>query len=1032
MRYVLVLCCWLWVNQLRAQPADSSTALAGSAQIEESITFEHYGQENGLSQGTINAIAHYDGFMWFATQDGLNRFDGYGFKVYRTGTAQALNSNLVQALLADSRQQLWIGTGAGLNLYDRKSGRIRGFAETFGIRHALDTLPVQQLIEDRRGRIWIQTVAQGLYCFDPALKKIRAYFPNDNTIQHICCAPDGQLWVSTFNELYRYDPQRAMFVPLHARKRLTTASLFQDILFDRSGNLWVGTADDGAFRLETPTRESGDITHFSEGTTTVHLSSNDVQAFLCDKSGNVWIGTRTGGISIYHPDKKIFTYIRHTPGMPRSLRENYVWMLYQDQQAIIWVGSSSQGIDKYDPHRLRLGLIQQQTDNPAHSLPDNMIFRLFGLDNQLYIGTETGGFARYSIATKTITSFPGTFARSASALHNEVRVITADSDKNLWFANWRELTQYDPRQNTVRVYPMPGPRRQQYAYAAHILPDSSGHSAEVWVAGNGGLTRFDLTTKQWKNWQDIPALHAISDYNIGLVYQHTPSVIWFGTLGKGLIGYDHLTEQTVVFGPGNGLACLNIRSLLQDGSTLWIGTDCGLFILDLTRNRITHQFTSQQGQMAFRLPNDVIYGILKDNEGYFWLSSNQGLTRFSLAKGVLKNYDVSDGLQSNEFNTNVCYKHTDGTLFFGGVNGVTYLKPEQLRPNPFVPPIRITALTVLDSAYNPNQTQLTLNPDQNFIDFEFVSLNFSNAQKNRYQYRLEGIDPDWVQAGYRRTANYTNLPPGKYVFRVKGSNDDGVWNEQGAAVTIVITPPFWATLWFRLGLIALLIGGLYGVYRYRIADLKNRQAHDLHVAIQTQELERRRFAKELHDGVGANLAVLKMYLSSLGLPAVSVADLKTRSLAVLKSSIDDIRSIIHDMHPRSLAELGLVQTVAEQADLLNESKRLNVLFDARNIPQPLPENIEINMFRVVQELLQNTVKHAGAMHVWLELSYESGMLSLSYRDDGCGFKTTPASQSAGNGLSNINQRVVLMKGKHQLTSAPGEGTSVLISVPLSA
>ncbi len=293
----------------------------------------------------------------------------------------------------------------------------------------------------------------------------------------------------------------------------------------------------------------------------------------------------------------------------------------------------------------------------------------------------------------------------------------------------------------------------------------------------------------------------------------------------------------------------------------------------------------------------MIYGILKDNEGYLWLSSNQGLTRFSPTKGILKNYDVSDGLQSNEFNTNVCYKHTDGTLFFGGVNGINYFKPEQFQLNTFVPPVRMTALMVLDSAYNPKQTQLTLSPDQNFIEFGFAALNFSNSQKNRYQYKLEGIDPEWVQAGYRRTANYTKLPPGEYIFRVKGSNDDGVWNEQGASISVVIKPPFWATAWFRLALITLLVSGLYGIYRYRIADLKNRQAHDLSVAIQTQELERRRFSKELHDGVGANLAVLKMYLSSMGSPTVSANELKSRSLAVLQSSIQDIRSIIHDMHP---------------------------------------------------------------------------------------------------------------------------------------
>ena len=288
-------------------------------------------------------------------------------------------------------------------------------------------------------------------------------------------------------------------------------------------------------------------------------------------------------------------------------------------------------------------------------------------------------------------------------------------------------------------------------------------------------------------------------------------------------------------------------------------------------------------------------------------------------------------------------------------------------------------------------------------------------------------------AGYRRVtderANYTKLPPGDYVFRVKGSNDDGIWNEQGASIAIVITPPFWATWWFRLMLLAGLVAGLYGGYRYRIMQLKNQQASELAVSVRTQELERQRFSKELHDGVGANLAALKMYLSMLGSPTVSVDELKTRSMAILKSSMDDIRSIIHDMHPRSLSEEGLVQTIADMVAIMNESHHLTVLFEPQNVPQKLPEVLEINLFRVVQELLQNAVKHADASSVRLQFRYENDVLRLSYRDDGRGFTPPPAGQSSGNGLVNIGQRVALMKGTYTLQSAKNQGTTIEISVP---
>ncbi|MCY7358397.1 MAG: hypothetical protein LH609_13245, partial [Rudanella sp.] len=820
----------------------------------ETFQVEHYGQTEGLSQGTINDMVSYDGFVWFATQDGLNRFDGVDFSVFRKGGAYSLNDNMVETLLADSRGRFWVGTGSGINLYDRTSGQMRGFQDAFGLKHPVCQAAIHQIFEDKQGRIWIMTTARGLFCFDPRTRDIRAFFTNDATLQSGCVASDGRVWVASLNDVFLFDPAVGQFSPLRVRKRLGSQSLIRTILFDNQENLWIGTSDDGAFRIK-----QNEFTHYQQGNTTRHLSSNDVATMLCDRNGRVWLGTRTGGVSLFHPETGQFSYIRHSRSNPRSLAEDFVWKLYQDRQGIVWIGISSQGIDKYDTHRFPFGQIGHVADDPRHSLPDNMIFRLLGQGNNLYIGTETGGSARYSLSSRHISTFPPIRVSEGSALRNETRVIVADSDQKLWFANWRELAQYDPVRQTVRVYPVVGPRQQMYAFGAQVLNDSAGRSAEIWVGGHGGLTRFDVRTKQWKNWQDIPAIKAIATYTIRLIYQHSPDFIWLGTLRNSLIGYNRTTQKTIVFGPKNGLTCPNIRSLLQVGQTLWVGTDCGLYRLDLTTMRVVGQYTTANG-----LPNDVIYGILDDPAGELWVSSNRGLTHFSPKRGVLKNYDVTDGLQSNEFNTNVCYKHADGTLFFGGVNGITYFRPDGFRPNTFVPPVRITGVSVLDSAINPHQQHLLLGPDQNFIAFSFAALNFSNARKNRYQYQLAGIDPHWVRAGNRRTANYTNLPPGDYVFRVKGSNDDGLWNEQATSMRITINPPFWGTWWFRLGLIGLLLGGVYGLYRFRVEQLNNRQAHDMAVTIRTQELERERFAKELHDGVGANLSVLHLYLSSLG------------------------------------------------------------------------------------------------------------------------------------------------------------------------
>lgn len=650
-------------------------------------------------------------------------------------------------------------------------------------------------------------------------------------------------------------------------------------------------------------------------------------------------------------------------------------------------------------------------------------------------------FVSHPAATRRTTPLATLMPRQADRLGSEVRVVVADSEKNCWLANWRGLCRYDPRRQTFRWYDF-DVRKSIYQYGALAVNDAGGRTTEIWTMGQGGMARFDTRSGRWKTWDDMPAIRAVADYTVRIVYADSRKNCWLGTLEHGLLRYEPATKTIRTFDARNGLTCSTIRSLLEEDSTLWVGTDCGLYAIDLPTLTVRQHFTQQPqkplgaSSAAFQLPNNVIYGILKDDAGYLWLSSNQGLTRFSARRGVYKNYDLTDGLPSNEFNTNVCYKHTDGTLFFGGLNGITYFKTDQFRKNTFVPPVRITQVTVLDSVYPPNQAALVLPYDQNFVTFAFTALNYSNTAKNEYQYQLSGIDKTWVHAQHQRTARYTNLPPGNYVFRVKGSNDDGVWNERGASVRLTIEPPFWGTLWFRAALIALFMGGIAGVYSYRIYELKNRQAHELAVSIRTQELERHRFSKELHDGVGANLSVLNMYLASIGDPKVPAEALKARSIALLKTSVASIRQLIHDMHPRSLSETGLVQTLTEMVALINEGGQLAVVLETEHVPLHLSEVEEINLFRVMQELVQNAIKHAEASTVWLTLRYDAGVLTVSYKDDGRGFDTTRAEltryNGSGNGLANIQQRVALLNGDFSLKSAQKQGTTVEISVPVVA
>lgn len=983
--------------------------------------FERYNQESGLSQGTGYAIASYDDFRWFGTQDGLNRFDGYGFKVFRAGGAHALNTSFVQALLADSQGRFWVGTGGGVNLYNKKQETFARFSDIFGLKHLIDSVSIKKIFEDQQHNIWVMAEEKGLFCFNPNTRQIAAYLRTDKSLYDFCFAPDGTLWVSSYNEIYFFDASKKQFVTIDIHRKTTPTTLFNGLATDQQGNLWIGTYEDGVYVVA----KNGHAikAHHKAGNAPQNLSSNEITCLMRDKRGRIWIGTRMGGISIYNPDNQSFSHIKHNKNDNRTLSENNVWQLYEDQQGIVWVGLSGQGINKYDPLKFQFELIQKEDNRPNNTLPDNMIFRLFGQKDDLYIGTESGGIARYSVKNRQFLPFLSRLKDPHNSLTKEIRNILTDHENNLWIANWKGLCKIDVTRGSVEAYPLLEQRKIKYLFDAKLI-ENGLQKEEIWVGGEEILKRFDLRSKTWKNWQDLPALAAIASYTIRHIYQDTYANIWLGTLEHGLFHYNVKTGKITNFDAKRGLTCTNIRSFCENNRTLWVGTDCGLFEIDMPLLTTRRHYTTANG-----LPNNVIYSILDDGN-HLWLSSNSGLTRFSRGGGVVKNYDQNDGLQSNEFNTSVCYKHPDSTLFFGGVNGINRFKVSDLVSNKFVPPVKITKIMVVDSVYAPNLSVVVLKHDQNFIAFEFTALNFSNTAKNQYQYQLEGIDKRWINSAHGRTVNYAQLPPGTYIFRVKGSNNDGRWNEAGASVEVVVLPPFWATWWFRLLLIAVLLSGVYGVYRYRISQLQKQQQQEINVSVKTQELERQRLAKELHDGLGANLALLKMYLASIGNPKIPADELKIRSINLITDSLQDFRRLIHDMHPRNLAYYGLVHTITEMVELINQSGQINVVFEAKDIPQNLTESIEINLFRIVQELLQNAIKHAQSASISLSLVFENEHIQLKYRDEGRGFDALLVPPTQGNGLANIQSRVTLLKGTFNVASTPGHGTSVRIKVPV--
>lgn len=383
---VLLSDCWVGWRQLAA-----ATPALRTEKGAEPFYFEHYDQREGISQGTGYAIAAYDGFMWFATQDGLNRFDGYGFRVFRSGGPTDLHNSYTQALLADSKGKLWVGTSAGLNRFNQETETFQTLRQIMGRNHPLDSVGIEHLLEDRRGYLWVMTEERGLFRIDPTRQTVRSYLTTNTTLNSFCLAPNGDLWLLDYNEVYRYDAVRDQFQPIQVRKWLTSKSMLGHIVFDASGKLWIGTREDGVFVLESPAHPER-VTQYRAGMSPGNLSSNEITRLMRDHRGRIWVGTRTGGVSLFDPIGGRFTQLRNTRHDPRSLAEDNVWSFCEDARGLVWIGFSSHGVDKYDPNRFPFQRIQRDPDNPTRSLSSNMIFTLFGYQDELFIGTETGGW----------------------------------------------------------------------------------------------------------------------------------------------------------------------------------------------------------------------------------------------------------------------------------------------------------------------------------------------------------------------------------------------------------------------------------------------------------------------------------------------------------------------------------------------------------------------------------------------------------------------------------------------------------------
>jgi PAS domain S-box-containing protein len=838
---------------------------AGINAQNNSIRFSHISLESGLSQATIfQIIQDKQGFLWIATADGLNRYDGYQFKVYNVekGNPRSLSNGYVLALYEDQQGYIWAGTrGGGLNRFDPAKDEFLRYQHDPQNSNSLINDTILCLSQDLSGNLWVGT-EEGLDMLDVKSGVFTHYThdpQNSNSLSHnrvltLYESPSqpGILWVGTqgggLNRLdmakiqfthYQHDPD----IPDSLSDNKVT-TLYEPP--SKPGMLWIGTDGGGLNIISLPETEKEDVsfTHYKHNPENPKsLSHNFVTIIYQDRKGKFWICTGGGGLNRLIPGDKpqeapIFIHYKKDYNNPSTIGANFINAICEDRSGIIWFGCYSEGISKMDPQQPHFIHYKNNPLDP-NSLGVNSV-RCIMEDKAgiLWVGTFGGGLNKFNQKTGRFSHYKNNLNNSKSISHNRVFSLYEDRSGDFWIGtDSGGLNKLDRvKEKFIRYQTSIDSSSENRVNT--LLEDAKG---VFWVGTrHEGLYIFDREKGKFiKQFQHDPANpSSLSNNDVYLIQEDREGEIWICTFGGGLNKFDREKETFLHFTykPNDPHSISDNKLLCMiEGSQgiFWIGTyGGGLNRFDKKNNRFTH-FSTSDG-----LPSDAVYGILEDDQGNLWLSTNKGICKFTPESKKCKNYDFRDGLQSNEFNGNAFFKNSQGKMFFGGINGFNEFNPNDIVENPFVPPIVITDFqlfnrkvpigkmkngrTILTKSIS-NTSEIELSHRDRVFSFEFVALNYTSTDKNQYKYIMEGLEDEWNLVGNRRFATYTTIPSGEYIFRVKGSNNDGVWNEEGVSLKITMNPPFWQTWWFYTICIAFVSVLIIFIYKMRVRSLEIRK-----------------------------------------------------------------------------------------------------------------------------------------------------------------------------------------------------------------